>query len=51
MAKPARSRQFRLVNLQDQPAVMKQIAAAEQNINRLVEGDVALIAYVRDQDE
>jgi hypothetical protein len=41
---------YRLINLEDQPDVMRTISRAEQELNRLLQQDVALVAYVRQDD-
>jgi hypothetical protein len=38
---------FELVNLENRPDVIKRLQSAEQELSGLVEGDVALIAWVK----
>ena len=42
-----RSQNYKLVDLRDQPEVIRQITEAEQKLNQMIDGQVALIAYVR----
>jgi hypothetical protein len=41
---------YRLINLEDRPDVMRTISQAEQELHRLLQQDVALVAYVRQAD-
>jgi len=41
------SRSFQLANLKGRDDVMKEITACEERLKRLVQGQVALIAYVK----
>lgn len=38
---------YRIINLEDRPDAMHTITQAEQELNRLLQQDVALVAYVR----
>jgi hypothetical protein len=42
-----RSQNYKLVDLRDRPEVIRQITEAEQKLNQMIDGDVALIAYIR----
>ncbi|QKI82574.1 hypothetical protein [Kroppenstedtia eburnea] len=42
---------YKLVNLEDRSDVIERITQAEKDLNRLVHGRVALIAYVKDEKE
>jgi hypothetical protein len=42
---------YRLVNLEDRSDVIERISKAEEDLNRLINGRVALIAYVKDETE
>lgn len=42
---------YQLVNLEDRSDVIERITQAEKDLNRLVHGRVALIAYVKDEKE
>ena len=42
-----RSHHYKLVDLRDRPEVIRQITETEQKLNQMIDGEVALIAYVR----
>jgi len=42
---------YRLVNLKDRNDVLDRITRAEQELNQLMDGQVALIAYVKDEEK
>jgi hypothetical protein len=41
-----RAQKFQLVDLTDRPDVMATITKTEQELNQMIDGEVALIAYV-----
>jgi hypothetical protein len=41
------SQHYKLVDLRDRPDVIRYIREAEQKLSREIDGEVALIAYVR----
>ncbi|MGI6127286.1 MAG: hypothetical protein ACOYEF_09980 [Planifilum sp.] len=41
------SQQYKLMDLRDRPEVIQYIREAEQQLNQAIDGEVALIAYVR----
>lgn len=40
------SSKYKLVDLRDRPEVIRQITETEQKLKQMIDGDVALIAYV-----
>ncbi|WP_169713682.1 hypothetical protein [Paludifilum halophilum] len=42
---------FELVNLKNRSDVMERITQTEQELNRLLKGRVALIAYVQEDED
>ncbi len=48
---PKSAGKFQIVNLEDVPTAMEEINAAEENLTRLINGKVALVAYVQEHHE
>lgn len=44
-----RSQNFRLINLEHRPDVITRITQLEQQLNQMIDGEVALIAYVNNE--
>ncbi|SDW08744.1 hypothetical protein SAMN05444487_101268 [Marininema mesophilum] len=42
---------FKLANLQRETAALHEIAKTEEQLKQLLEANVALVAYVKDQDD
>ncbi|SMO49294.1 hypothetical protein [Melghirimyces algeriensis] len=45
------SKSYKLVNLQNRQDVMEEIAKTERDLKRMLGGQVALIAYVKEDDQ
>mgnify|MGYP001274113467 CR=1 FL=1 len=44
-----RLQKYKLVDLRDRPDVIRQITETEQKLKHMIDEDVALIAYVREE--
>ncbi|QKG84838.1 hypothetical protein GXN76_10395 [Kroppenstedtia pulmonis] len=45
------AKSYRLVNLQNRSDILDKISQAEQEISQVLDGQVALIAYIRDMEK
>ncbi len=48
---PKSTGKFQIVNLEDVPAAMEEIQTAEESLTRMVNSNVALVAYVQEHHE